>query len=447
MIPRTVGESAVSSLTTFNDIDRALRAFAPPARTLGENYNLDRMGDLLAYLDDPQEATSVVHIAGTSGKTSTAYFLRGLLHAAGTRTGLTVSPHITSIAERVQLDGQALNEAELGERLDKFLGRIKASGIPATYFELIIAFAYSLFAETGVRYAVVETGLGGLLDATNMVRRPDKVCIITDIGFDHTEVLGNTLPAIARQKAGIIQTGNHVFVPDQDRAVVDVIIHRAESVRAHVDVVKFGPAEPVDFQQRNWVLAKAAYAYLAERDHLTPAASLTGADPENMRPPGRLETMRISGRDVIIDGAHNEQKLTALRAALRHKAIDSAAVVANLVSAPESKIEAALLALRPLARHLIIPDFTATQDVIRPSVPAHELAGRAHKLGYQSVEVCPDAEEALEVLLRRPEPALVVTGSLYLISRLRQTLAKGTPSEAVTAEPHSSPSPDVNGQG
>src|SRR5688572_622401 len=207
---------------TLADAETALRAYIPSA-PLKDRYTLDRMQALLAFLGDPQEKLRVVHIAGTSGKTSAAYFVRGLLQASGARTGLTISPHMVSLAERVQIAGAPVSDAAFVQYIHDFLPLVEKSGLQPSYFEIIIALAFWVFAHEDVDFAVIETGLGGLLDATNTVRRADKVCVITDIGLDHTDILGETIPEIAAQKAGIIQPGNIVVVQNQQSAALNVI--------------------------------------------------------------------------------------------------------------------------------------------------------------------------------------------------------------------------------
>jgi dihydrofolate synthase/folylpolyglutamate synthase len=169
-------------IETFSEASKLLAKFIPPDRPT--SYTLDRMEQLMDYLGNPQNRLSVIHIAGTSGKTSTSYYIAALLHATGKTVGLSVSPHIDTIAERAQIDLRPLEESDYCEQLGIFLELIEKSGIQPSYFEVLVAFMYWLFDRRGVDYAVVEVGLGGLLDGTNVVDRSDKVCVITDIGFD-----------------------------------------------------------------------------------------------------------------------------------------------------------------------------------------------------------------------------------------------------------------------
>jgi len=411
-------------LLTLEDATSAFLTYAP--LSMKGKYTLDRIHQLMDYLDNPQNTLKVIHIAGTSGKTSTAYFIRGLLESAGQRTGLTVSPHITAINERVQIDGTPLAADRFLVYANEFFGLISRTQLQPTYFELIIAFAYWVFAKEKVDYAVVETGLGGLLDGTNVVSNPGKVCVITDIGLDHTEVLGDTVTKIAAQKAGIIQKHNHVIVRKQDAPIMEVIAAAAYKQNASLQVVssETAPAVLPAFQHRNWAMATATVTYIKQRDNLT---HITPDDLEKVArqtPPGRWEAYRYNDKRIILDGGHNPQKLHALYTSLQQAGIDSAAVMANLTEVPDTKkIADSLSVLQPLTAHLIIPEFKAGQDLkSRHSVAATQLQAYAANCGITSSTVQPDIFKALELLLVRPESTLVITGSLYLISAVRPYL-------------------------
>ena len=193
---------------TIRNLSEANAALLPyvsqTPRMTGDDLKLERVMKLMDVLGNPQDKLPVIHIAGTSGKTSTGYYMAALLKAGGKKAGLTISPHIDSVNERVQIGGSPLPEAEFCSELGNFLEIIRGAGQSPSYFELLYAFALWVFVRRGVDYAVVETGLGGLLDATNVTGRADKVCIITDIGFDHEYVLGSGLAQIAAQKIGIV---------------------------------------------------------------------------------------------------------------------------------------------------------------------------------------------------------------------------------------------------
>lgn len=408
-------------MNTIQEAEHALLRYVPN-QPLKSRYTLTTMRALLASLGDPQETLRVVHVAGTSGKTSTAYFIRGLCQAAGLRTGLTVSPHITSVTERVQINGAPLPDDTFVTYLREFLPLVTKTDLRPTYFELLVAFAFWVFAKERVDIAVVETGLGGLLDATNTVRRPDKLCVITDIGLDHTEILGETIAEIARQKAGIIQPGNQVVVQAQTPEVMTILRHVATHQRAqlHIAHPQAHPLLP-PFQQRNWGIALVAYSLLK----LPPLTPLQRDAVAALTPPGRLERYHIAGKTVLLDGAHNSQKLEALAHALQARGITRTAVLANFMEAPDTKITAALQTLTTFASHVIIPEFTVAQDFYnRQALPAANLAARLRALGVTCTPE-PNVRRALAALLARPEQTVVITGSLYLVAALRPYLSHG----------------------
>lgn len=410
----------MKQIQTLDEAMQVLLVFSP--EDMKGKYSLDRIELLLKDLGNPQETFRSVHVTGTSGKTSTSYFIRGMLQAAGKRTGLTVSPHITAINERVQIDGQPLPEADFLGYLNAFLPLVEASNLKPTYFELLIALAYWVFAKEKVDYAVIEVGLGGLLDATNTIKREDKLCVISDIGLDHTEILGTTITDIAAQKAGIIQPNNHVIVQNQGRDATSVIEARCKARNATWQLVKnvTTPAVLPDFQHRNFALALTAFTYLKERDNLINLSSSDYDAIAHKTPPGRWEVYKIGNKTLILDGAHNPQKMEMLVRTYRIKYRESAAVLAGLVEAPEEKLLQTLSVLQPISSRLIIPSFTAGQDLkSRHSVEPDTFENLAKQTGFIDVEKQPDIQKAFKTLLEQPEGILLVTGSLYLVSLVR----------------------------
>jgi dihydrofolate synthase / folylpolyglutamate synthase len=422
-------------LATLEDADKALFVYVPNGGKI-KKYNLERISKLAAALGDPQNKLKVVHVAGTSGKTSTAYFIRGMLQQAGKRTGLTVSPYVVSITERVQVDGLPLPEADFVNHLQAFLPLVekidKKLDVKPTYFEVLMIFAYWLFAKLGLDYAVIETGMGGTLDGSNIADRADKVCVITDIGYDHTEFLGGTLESIASNKAGIIHDGNHALVQHQQKQVLDIVKQAAAKHHAELQIVKDlsgAPSQLPLFQRRNWAIAAAAYDYIAARD------GLSSLSPEQTRavaaqpPPGRMEEYTIGDKKIILDGAHNGQKLESLCEALREKGIGTMATLASFTTS-RSKLDDMLVTLKDTVSHLIITEFVVVQDVGKVSHTGEEIAARAKELGYASIQICKSQQEAFDALLARPEKELLITGSLYLVGQMRPLLVAATAGHA-----------------
>lgn len=394
-------------------------------------YTLDRMRELMGYLGNPQDELKIIHVAGTSGKTSTAYYATGLLKAAGFRTGLTVSPHVDEMNERVQIDLNPLPEKEFCPALGAFIEKVDASGIVPSYFELMVAFAFWEFKRQNVDYAVVEVGLGGLLDGTNVVSRDDKVCVITDIGLDHTEILGDTLGKIAAQKAGIIQPGNHVFVYKQSREVMDVVAAAASKQRAALHVLEprtINEASQLPgFQQRNFELAAAAVEYVLARDGHTPLTPGQLATAAGTYIPARMETIKRNGKIVVVDGAHNAQKLETLFAALHEKYPDQpVAALIGFVDGDKFRLEHALDEILQHTQSLIATSFYSEKDYPKHSVSPQEIAKYCLTHGKE-VTVITEPAAALEALLARPERLLMVAGSFYLLNHIRPLLLNDDP--------------------
>ncbi len=414
---------------TINSIEEAEAALAsyvprPTQQFTRKDTTLDRIKPLMALLGNPQDRLRVIHIAGTSGKTSTAYYMAAMLTAAGQKTGLTVSPHVDSVTERVQINGQPLDEASFSGALSEFLDIIQAAQQPPSYFELIYAFAIWVFAKHEVDYAVVETGLGGLHDATNVVTRTDKLCVITDIGFDHTHLLGNTLAEIAVQKAGIIHEGNAVFTYQQAYEIMQVIRQAAESHQAELHIVTefdqlHGSTIMPDYQRHNWILAQQVYEYLVERDGLQPLTSEVLRKTQELQIPARMDSKQINGKNVIMDGAHNAQKMTAFVNSFKHLYPDIKPTI-MIALKDDKEYQSVIPILAPIAGEIITTTFNTTQDLPVTSMDPELLAQAFRGIGAEASSI-PDQNEALEALLQTDNDVCIITGSFYLLSQIRNS--------------------------
>lgn len=412
-------------ITTIDQATELLKSYIPKPGLMHHNYKLERMQHLMDMLDNPQNSYPVIHIAGTSGKTSTSYFIRALLQAAGQKTGLTVSPHIQSITERIQIDGQPISDEKFVMYLNQLLAKLEDRDIEPTYFELLMALAYLVFREEGVNYAVIETGLGGLLDATNVVTRPDKVCVITDIGLDHTDVLGHTVQEIALQKAGIIQPGNVLILQHQDAEIEHIIEQEAQKRgAATIQIVPEAgdTAQLPLFQRRNWAAAETAYTHVAVRDSLVPFNELATQDAMQQQPPGRMEQFMVQGKTIILDGAHNPQKLHALVASLQEKDRTSLGVLVSFVDSKKDLLSDSLHELLPVTNELVVTDFSVLRDVGKTASLTDTITATARELNFPAVVQINNPREALQYLLQSSNSTILVTGSLYLIAQLRQDL-------------------------
>lgn len=415
---------------TFNSIaeaNQALLPYVPLVRELtGKDTTLERIRPLMDLLGNPQDQLRIVHIAGTSGKTSTAYYIAALLEAAGEKTGLTVSPHVDSVTERVQVNGKPISGQQFCKELSAFLKIIEQAEQKPSYFELLYAFALWEFVRQGVSYAVVETGMGGLHDATNVADRHDKLCVITDIGFDHMHILGKTLQEIALQKAGIIHDSNHVFMYQQGPEVMNAIKQWATAQHATLHILnqtrelqKYHASIGAlpEYQVRNWLLAHAVYAYLIERDGVHQINQTGLRQTQRVRVPARMDITKVRGKTIVMDGAHNAQKMKTFLESFRQLyPKEKPAILLGLKTGKEYQELVPLLA--PIASQVIVTSFETTQDL-----PVHAMdpvpIAEAFAIKGVPTQVREDQQAAVDELFSLPQKLCIVTGSFYLLSQLR----------------------------
>lgn len=393
------------NLTSFTEVEQVLKPYVRRAHAAGfADITTEQTRRLAEAVGRPHEKLKVIHVAGTSGKTSTCYGIRALLEAACCQTGLTVSPHMVSIAERVQVGGAPLGEAAFCRYFSEFIGEVEASGLRPSYFELMIVFALWVFDRERVDYAVLETGLGGLHDSTNICRRADKVCVITDIGLDHTHVLGATLPEIAAQKAGIIAPANHVLMYRQTPEVMRVI-ERVTQQQATLE--QLVAPEVADFRERNYQLAEQACRFVLGRD----GREFTGMSAGDIAVPGRLQRLRRGDTTIIVDGAHNAQKAQALVATLaREYPGERFAVVLAMKQGKEYPPVIRLLA--GSASRAVVTRFRGEQDTAQGAIDPGVLRREFAAQGVAAI-VAEDLVGAIDLLAQAGEPKILVTGSLY----------------------------------
>ncbi|HSW37702.1 MAG TPA: Mur ligase family protein [Candidatus Saccharimonadales bacterium] len=405
----------------FQEAHALLRPLYDNSHTI---YTLDNIWRLMDVLGNPQDKFKAIHVAGTSGKTSTAYYIAALLGATGTKVGLTVSPHIDEVNERIQLNLVPLAEADFCRQLTKFWKIIATSAVKPSYFEFMVAFAYWEFAEQKVDYAVIEVGLGGLLDCTNVIRREDKVCVITDIGLDHTEILGGTLAEIAAQKAGIIQPGNHVFMHAQAAEIMDEVkkVCAAKNAPLHLVSTKqeVKQAQLPLFQRRNLDLARQMANYVLERENRPSLTEEQVMQAAAVYIPARMEQLKLGGKTLIIDGSHNYQKLAALRQSIGalYPGQKIAALVA-FVEGNDARWQGGIKEVMKLAEKIIVTSYESDQDTPKKSVAPAQIADYCKAAGFDDVTAIENPAEAFKELQQCPEPVLLVAGSFYLLNSIR----------------------------
>lgn len=416
-------------ILTFDEVHAVLRKYLPPVKSQRGAYTLERMKRLMDFLGNPQNSYKVLHVAGTSGKTSTCYYLASLLKEAGLKAGLSVSPHIDEVNERVQVNLKPLAEAKFCREFSVFLGQIRKSGIEPTYFELLTAFALWEFKRQKCDYAVIEVGLGGLLDATNVINSEDKVNILTDIGFDHEEVLGKTLGLIAKQKAGIIKPNNIVICYRQKSEVMDVFDEVAAQQQAKLHVIRPAsldalPTELPLFQRRNWYLATTAYEIIKKRDGLAALNDESVARVLRTIVPARMETIIVKDRPLIMDGSHNPQKLHALTASIRQK-YPSKRIVAmiSFLATKQARMRQCLEELLPVCDEIIVTGF-ATENLEKVSADPLKIIEVCEELQYHEWKIKDDPIEAFRVLMSSDADVRLITGSFYLLNHIRPIVSE-----------------------
>jgi dihydrofolate synthase/folylpolyglutamate synthase len=370
----------------------------------GMRFGLERMRRLLTVLGSPQERFQAIHVVGTNGKSSTVRMAAAALEAAGVRTGAYLSPHLTSFAERIRVGDADLAPDAFGAAIQRAaaaaakVDRTLTGGERVTQFELLTAAAFAELAERGVEVAVVEAGLGGRWDATNVLGAP--VVVLTNVGLEHTRWLGPTIPDIAREKLAVVRRGATLVLGEEQPEVEPLARETGATIvrPAPLDVALPG------YQRHNFEVAvTAARAIHAVSDDAVAVAAA------HAQVPGRLQ---IVGHDplTLYDGAHNPSGIAALVGAL--PARDLVAVVSIL---DDKDASAMLRTLLPRCAGAV---FTASSN--RRALPPATLASLAAQLGGPPAEIEPDARRAVERAraLAGPDGAVVATGSIYLVADL-----------------------------
>jgi dihydrofolate synthase/folylpolyglutamate synthase len=376
----------------------------------GMKFGLERMRRVLTALGSPQQAFRSIHVVGTNGKSSTVRMAAAILEAHGIRTGAYLSPHLSSFAERIRIGDADLDPDAFGAAVERAamaaakVDRTLSGGERVTQFELLTAAAFSELAERGVEAAVVEAGLGGRHDATNVLAAP--VAVLTNIGLEHTRWLGPTITDIAREKLAVVAPGSTLVVGELEAEA------EAEVAKVDARVVHADPADGTPFtgfQRANFSVARAATGEFLGTP-LDEAAVLRAA---SLTVPGRFQVVAEAPL-TIFDGAHNPSGVAALASALRD-AIGEKPLVAVLSVLDDKDAAGMLRELVPLASGAV---FTASRNP-RALSPA-TLASLWDQLGGPAAEIEGDPRAAVEraQALAGEEGAVVATGSIYLVADL-----------------------------
>ena len=414
-------------------------AHTPYARALARLLSLQRFGvrpglettrAALAAVGDPQRSLQVVHVTGSNGKGSTAAFTERILREAGYTTGLFTSPHLSRFTERIRIAGEEISEEELAALTD----RVLALPLELTLFEAVTVMAFLVFAERA-QVVVLEAGLGGRLDSTNVVDAP--LCtVVTGVALDHTDVLGDTLTAIAREKAGIWKAHAPAVMACRDQGARQVLLDEAAragapayllgrdfSLTASAGAYAYeGPGGALAFdslglrgvhQHDNAALALAGAALAGERLGAPISDEARRRGLANVRWPGRLESLTD---DVLVDAAHNPDGARTLAAELPSLAAGRSVTIV-LGMAADKDVAGVLARLRPLAQRLIV-----TRPPSPRALPPEQLRALAPE-----AEIFDAPSDALPAA-RGPGTLTVVAGSIFLVAEARR-LVLGEPTD------------------
>ncbi len=417
----------MKTVSNFNEVEKFLADFTPPVRMLRIKYDLTNMISLMDYLGNPQEDYKIIHVAGTSGKTSTTYYIAALLKILGKKVGHTVSPHVDDINERVQINLLPLSEKEFCSEFNEFIKVLEKAPIRPTYFEFMIAFACWEFKRQNVDYAVIEVGLGGIGDATNVIKNKEKVSVITDIGFDHQNILGNTLEEIAAQKIGILLPGSDGICLEQDSEILEVFKDTAASLNADIKIFKQQDLPQLKslplYQQRNWYLADKVVQFLIQRDNLQPLTEEQKTQSLQTYIPARMEIIKKDNKTYILDAAHNPQKMEALVNSLKNKYPGQKfTVLLSLLKSRDFKLRGVLENILPITEQIIVTEFVAGQDLKKFSTPADEINKLCIEMGFTKTTPIKDSGEAIKKLETTGNGPFLITGSFYLLHDIHKDL-------------------------
>jgi dihydrofolate synthase/folylpolyglutamate synthase len=427
---------------------------------------LDRVSEAVELLGDPQHAYKVVHLTGTNGKTSTARMIESVVREHGLRTGLFTSPHLTSVRERIQIDGESIAQDEfvrLWQEVAPIVHMVDtrsgARGGPRmSFFEVLTVLAFAAFADAPIDVAVIEVGMGGVWDATNVAN--GQVSVISGISMDHQQWLGNDLASIAAEKSGIIKPGATVVIAEQSETVVPVLTAAAAEREARTlwegDAMELVDRQPGvggqlvtlrtpaaryedlfvplygDYQAHNALLAVVAVeALIADGGELS---ALNGERLEAgfaaVTSPGRLEAVRTSPM-ILVDAAHNPAGIEALVGAIEESfAFEALVGVVGILA--DKDAEGILAGLEPLLDEVVI-----TASASARAIPVDELAAIAIELfGEDRVRTSSSLPDALDQAVQLAEAehdmgaGVLVVGSVTVIAEARVLLGadkrKGT---------------------
>jgi dihydrofolate synthase/folylpolyglutamate synthase len=403
-------------------------------RNRGSKYGTERIQAFVAAVGNPERAYPSIHVAGTNGKGSVCAMLEAIFRANKFRTGMYTSPHLIHQGERIQIDRTLLSESDIvkyTEQLKPIAEALSGGEMEnhPSFFEFMTVMAFLHFAKAGINIALIETGLGGRLDATNVLT--PELSIITTIGLDHTDLLGDTIEKIAYEKAGIIKPGVPVLIgwlqPEAEAVIRQVATDRKSpfySAREHFETREELPKTNLTgrFQQRNAALALYATEILSQTFTLNAEINVRALQSIAWR--GRWETLQLDGRTLILDASHNAEGMRELELNLK-----------ALFAQTQKKPIVVASALGSARAEALIPILTQYASEIHFVTPMQERALKAEELMKRMPATCKLRQSCSSIIQILPSPSrcslgqagdtIVFTGSLYLIGEILQRITKG----------------------
>lgn len=417
-----------------------IKAFLNDTPQYGETTGVERAGKLLELLGNPDKNLKIIHIAGTNGKGSVCSYIDVILKKSGYKTGLFTSPHLVTIRERIQIDGELISREAFTQYFNKVYETARANNLKLAYFDFFFGAAMLYFDKCKVDYVVLETGLGGSLDATNAVHNP-LCCVITTISLEHTAILGDTIKKIAEQKAGIIKQGVPVVYADDNEAsgVIEDIAHSKNSycygvspqqyqiIKNFNGCIDFSLhneyyinnclrlATPAIYQVENVSIAITVCRLLKHLYHIDIKDSAIVDSAGSHIWQGRMEKLTDN---IYVDGAHNPQGIQSFVNSVNGMYADSTDKAALLFSVVSDKNFEQMISILCGCKVFARIAITVTGGIRHLDKEYISAAFKRHT--DIEVEVYDSAKEA--VLALKNEPMVFCTGSLYLVADIRKVL-------------------------
>ena len=388
----------------------------------GTRLGLERVSALLSLLGNPQKKLRFVHVAGTNGKGSVSKMLAEMLQVRGDRVGLYTSPFVIDFRERMQIGGELIGENELASLAQTVFAAVERMDDTPTEFEIVTALAMLYFSKNQCDIVVLEVGLGGVYDATNVIETP-LVSVITSISFDHTEYLGNTLASIARNKAGIIKEGGKTVLaygqaPEVVELIREVCAEKHNELHICRNDTRSYNGKAFFYRDKLFELSMLGFHQLQNAVTAIETAKLLGLSDscifkglKNARMPARMELVSRNP-DIIIDGAHNPDGIEMLCRTMRHFFSDKHIIAVTAMMADKDWQES-VLKIESIADTVI-----ATKASNPRSLAPEELGAFLHCESYEN------SREALAAAIRKADEnsLILICGSLYLAGDLRKII-------------------------